>query len=176
MVAGEPGLGDEIEDFRRALITEKSTGETVLADLASMRARLAEARPGGAGWETRDGPGRLQDVELFAQSLALRAGSPERAVSAQIAAGREAGLIDEEEAAVLSETADLLRRVQCVARLLTGGEPLPEAPAEGGVRLLLRESGCDSLDDLRRALDAAARRAEEVIDRALAGHRAGEAK
>ncbi|MGX9855255.1 [protein-PII] uridylyltransferase family protein [Limimaricola variabilis] len=176
VVAGEPGLGDEIEEFRRALITEKSTGEMVLADLASMRARLAEARPGGAGWETRDGPGRLQDVELFAQSLALRAGSSERAVSAQIAAGREAGLIDEEEAAVLSETADLLRRVQCVARLLTGGEPLPEAPAEGGVRLLLRESGCDSLDDLRRALDAAARRAEEVIDRALAGHRAGEAK
>lgn len=39
---------------------------------------------------------------------------------------------------------------------------------------MLRESGCETLDDLRRALDAAAARAEEVIDRALQGARPGE--
>ncbi|MGR3464690.1 [protein-PII] uridylyltransferase family protein [Limimaricola sp.] len=175
-VAGEPGLGEEIEAFRRDLIAQKAGGDTVLADLAAMRSRLAEARPGGEGWSLRDGPGRLQDVELFAQSLALRAGSAAREVPAQIAAGREAGLIDEEGAAVLTETGDLLRRVQCVARLLTGGGPLPETPAEGGARLLLRESGCDTLDDLRRALDAASARAEGVIAQALRGAEPGEAR
>ncbi|MGR3591710.1 MAG: glutamine-synthetase adenylyltransferase [Limimaricola soesokkakensis] len=175
-VAGEPSLGAEIEAFRRELIAAKAAGETVLADLAAMRARLAEARPASGGWNLRDGAGRLQDVELFAQSLALRAGSPAREVQAQIAAGREAGLIDEEAEAVLRETAGLLRRVQCVARLLTGGGTLPEEPAEGGARLLLRESGCEDLADLKRALDAAAARAEGVISEALKGVEPGEAR
>ena len=169
-------IGEEIEAFRRELIAQKAAGDTVPADLAAMRARLSEARPASGGWNLRDGAGRLQDVELFAQSLALRAGSPAREVPAQIAAGQAAGLIDEEGAAVLSETADLMRRVQCVARLLTGGGPLPETPAEGGARLLLREGGCETLDDLRRALDAAAARAEGVIAKALRGVEPGEAR
>ncbi|WP_282025901.1 glutamine-synthetase adenylyltransferase [Limimaricola cinnabarinus] len=173
-VAGEPGLGEEIEEFRRDLIAQKADGETVLADLASMRARLAEARPASHGWNLRDGPGRLQDVELFAQSLALRAGSAAREVTAQIEAGRAAGLVDDAGARALDHAAALFRGVQCVARLLTGGGPLPEDPAEGGARVMLRESGCETLDDLRRALDAAAARAEEVIDRALQGARPGE--
>ncbi|SDE18224.1 glutamate-ammonia-ligase adenylyltransferase [Limimaricola pyoseonensis] len=168
-IAGEPALREEVEAFRRELIAEKARGTSVRDDLAAMRARLAEARPAQGGWALRDGPGRLQDVELFAQSLALRAGSPAREVPAQIAAGREAGLIGEDAAADLTEAAMLMRRVQCVIRLLTGGGAPPERFAEGGERLMLRETGAEDLDALRRALDARAERAEAVIAQALQG-------
>ncbi len=168
-IAGEPALCNRIETFRRELLETKSQGETILPDLASMRARLAKARPPAGGWNLRDGPGRLRDIELFAQSLALRAGSPERTVQAQISAAREAGLIEAEDAADLAEAGQLFRTVQTVGRLLTGGPPMPDQPGAGGTRFLLRETGTEDLDDLRRALDAAAARAEGVIDRALEG-------
>ncbi len=174
-VAGDAALAEEVEAFRRELLAAKSSGATVLDDLAAMRARLSAARPEQGGWNLRDGPGRLQDVELFAQSLALRAGAPDRGVSDQIDAGCAAGLIDDDAAEALIRAAVLQRKVQSMARLLTGGPPLPESPGAGGTRFLLQETGFEDLAALQRALDVTAARAEAVIDAALAGASGGNA-
>ena len=52
---------------------EAATAREVLA--AEMRARLAEAKPAQGPWEAKNGPGRLMDIELCAQTLALIAAS-----------------------------------------------------------------------------------------------------
>ena len=64
-------LAAEVEDFRRAVLATKGQGANVLADVADMRRRLAEAKPGQGGWDAKFGPGRLMDIELLAQMLAL---------------------------------------------------------------------------------------------------------
>ena len=47
-----------------------------MPDLADMRERIFAARPLDGAWEAKVGPGRLQDIDLLAQSLARTHPSP----------------------------------------------------------------------------------------------------
>ena len=168
VVAGPADLSADVEALRRAVLTEKAGGPTVTADVADMRARIAAARAPDGPWDAKIGPGRLQDVELCAQSLALRAGAAARTVADQIAAGVAAGLLDAAEARALTDAARLFWQLQAAARLLTGGTLAPEALGEGGRRFVLRETGAVDMDDLQARIDSAARAAASVIDGLLA--------
>ena len=167
-VAGEAALAAEVERFRRALLPEKARGPGLRADVADMRARLAEAKPGQGDWDAKFGPGRLMEVELAAQTAALLSGSPEHGVEAQIAAGREAGVLSEDQARALAAADRLFWQLQTGARLLTGGPLTPDDLGEGARRFLLARTGEDDMDSLnaraRRIADAAA----GAFDRLLA--------
>ncbi len=166
-IAGSAELGAEVEAFRRALLRDKGQGPAVMADVADMRARIAAAKPPQGDWDAKIGPGRLQDVELVAQTAALLAGSPSRDVAAQLAAGRASGWLVDEDARRLSHAADLFWRLQAAARLLTGGVLVPADLGEGGRRFVLRETGQESTAALRDAMTEAAAGAEAVIARLL---------
>ncbi len=56
-----------------------------------MRARIFAAKAPDGAWEAKIGKGRLQDIELLAQSFALRSGAAARTTSAQIRAGYARG-------------------------------------------------------------------------------------
>ena len=58
----------------------------LVGDLADMRRRIFAAKAPDGRWEAKVGRGRLQDLELLAQSLALRTGSPARGAMAQLRA------------------------------------------------------------------------------------------
>ncbi|WP_444431358.1 hypothetical protein [Rhodobacter capsulatus] len=102
VLAGDAGLGADVEAARLAVLAEKGGDPKVMPDLAEMRARIFAAKAPDGAWEAKIGPGRLQDIELLAQSFALRAGEPARKVEAQRASvragvchesrGRDAGL------------------------------------------------------------------------------------
>ncbi|NYS24261.1 glutamine-synthetase adenylyltransferase [Rhodobacteraceae bacterium 2376] len=162
-VAGCADLGAEVEAFRRALLPEKGRGAEVRADVAAMRARLAEAKPGDSRWEAKDGPGRLQDIELAAQTCALLAGSHAHRVEAQLLAGRRAGVLDPTAEAALLEAYRLCWRMQCSSRLLADRVGDPQALGQGGQALILRETGAADLEALAQALQAQARGAAAVI-------------
>lgn len=166
-VAGSDTLGAEVEEFRAGLLREKAKGPSVLADVAEMRDRIAAAKPPQGDWDAKIGPGRLQDVELVAQTAALLAGSPARGVAEQLAAGQAAGWLREGDLEALCHAADLFWRLQAAARLLTGGVLVPEDLGEGGRRFVLRETGQESTEALRRAMTDAAAAAETVIVRLL---------
>lgn len=168
-IAGAADLADEVEAFRRDLLAAKSLGPGILADVADMRARIAAARPPQGDWDAKIGPGRLQDVELMAQTLALRAGAADRAPGAQIAAGVAAGLMDAADAGALRRAAGLFWQVQATGRLLTGGVTTPDDLGEGGRRMLLRETGAPDMESLHDSLGATATAAAEVIERHLKG-------
>jgi glutamate-ammonia-ligase adenylyltransferase len=168
-VAGEPALMAEIEAFRVALLAEKAGEGRIPADVAEMRARLRAAKPGAGPLEAKDGPGRLQDIDLFAQMGALRAASPARRTEAQLAAARRAGLIAEAEEAALAATARLLWRVQAALRLLADRTTDPEGLGEGARRFLLRETGAADLAALTAEMATRCAEAAAIIERHLGG-------
>jgi [glutamine synthetase] adenylyltransferase / [glutamine synthetase]-adenylyl-L-tyrosine phosphorylase len=144
--------------------------------VADMRARLHGAKPAKSRWEAKNGPGRLMDIELAAQMLALWAGSPARGVIDQIragelgtdetAAGNALGL-SQKAAQVLVEADMLLWTMQCGARLLTDTDVDISALGSGGQTFLLRETSMGEPAALTARLDSAAKAVDVVINDVL---------
>jgi glutamate-ammonia-ligase adenylyltransferase len=166
---GAADLAGKVEAFRGELIAGRRDDPKVLPDVAEMRARLALAKAGEGPWDVKSGAGRLRDVELVAQGLALLSGSPERATADQLAAGLAMGRLSEDGVATLAEAADLYARVQAASRLLTEGALDPDKVGEGGRRFLLRETGEETIESLVARLTETAERAAAVIDDVLGG-------
>ncbi len=165
--AGGEGLAHEVEALRLDVLRQRGGDARVMPDLADMRERIFAARPLDGAWEAKVGPGRLQDIDLLAQSLALRAGDPARATLAQLRAGRRAGLIAPADADRLGSIWRFLWRLHASGRLLTA-RPLDMTEIGlGGQEFLLRESGAASVDDLARRLRAFCAEAASLIDAAL---------
>ena len=169
VLAGDPVLGDEVETLRRLILTEKSQGPRIAADVADMRARLADAKPGGAAWEAKLGPGKLMDIELLAQMMALCSASPARTVERHLAAGGTAGLVSQMDATVLLDAYRLCWRLQAGSRLLTDQVVDPGALGESARAFLLRETGEETAEGLTARLAVVAAAADRVITERLKG-------
>lgn len=167
-LVGAPDLADEIEAVRRIVLRTKGSEARVVPDLAEMRARIFAAKAPDGDWEAKIGPGRLQDIELLAQSFALRAGDPARRVEAQLRAGPRAGLIDKADAEALASAYRFLWRLQAGGRLLTDRPLDMEAIGEGGRAFLLREADEADLEALAARLARTTGAAAAIIERALA--------
>ena len=169
VLTGDAGLAAEVEALRRDVLRDKSGGAQVAQDVADMRARLAEAKPGGADWEAKLGPGKMMDVELLAQMVALRAASPARSVERQLAAGRTTGQVSQMDETVMLDAYRLCWRLQAGSRLLSGHVVDPQTLGEGARAFLLRETGQPNAPDLSARLRAVAAAADRVISAKLAG-------
>ena len=166
-VAGSDELGAEVEVFRRDLLARPRDAGKILADVVDMRARIAGARPETAGFEAKQGPGRMQDIELLAQSAALLAGASDLDTITQLAAGVTLEWLSTEETAQLLRTYSMLWTVQAAARLLTGTALDFADLGAGGRGFMLRETGCDTVEELQRQITEAAGMSAEIIDAAL---------
>ncbi len=166
-VAGDAGLGADVEAFRRALLAGERDRAAILADVAEMRARIAQARPAEAALEPKRGPGRMQDVELLAQTAALLAGAPDNDVEGQLAAGAACGWLSDDEVETARQSYRLCWQLQSAARLLTGETLDPATIGEGGRAFVLRETGTASMEALEAALAERAAAAEKVVTEAL---------
>ena len=158
-------LADEVEALRVAVLAARGQDARVLPDLAAMRARIFAARASGNPWRVKTGPGRLQDIELLAQSLALRAAAPSRDVAGQLRAGRRAGLIAAADAEALAGAHRVLWQFQSARRLLTDQPFDMDHIGEGGRAFLLREAGVPDLPALAARLDAATATAAAIMAR-----------
>ena len=168
-VAGEPGLAEEVERFRAELLAAKATGPTVRADVAEMRARLGEAKPGQGAWDAKFGPGRLMEVELAAQTAALLAGTSARGTRAQIEAAEAAGVLARAEAEALRDADRLFWDLQAAARLLTGGTLSPDDLGAGARAFLLARTGEADMARLETRMTRTAAAAAAAFDRVLGG-------
>ncbi|MCU0801955.1 MAG: bifunctional [glutamine synthetase] adenylyltransferase/[glutamine synthetase]-adenylyl-L-tyrosine phosphorylase [Rhodobacteraceae bacterium] len=159
-LAGDAPLAAEFEAFRIALLTDKGKGAAVRADVAAMRQRLSEARPLRHALDAKDGPGRLLDIDLAAQMLALLSGSAQRATVTQLSGALADGNLTVEQAGVLSMAHQLLWQMHAALRLLA-------APADklgqGAMAFLLRETGKTDAAVLAQAVDDLAGAAAGVI-------------
>ena len=166
--ADSSGLAAGFEALRTEILSARGQDARVLPDLAAMRARIFAAKPGEGKPGAKLGRGRLQDIELFAQSCALRAGSAARRVPLQLQAGQRAGLISAGDFALLSGACRLFWNVQCAGRLLSEEGVEPARLGSGARDFMLRETGTASVQDLTERLDQAAHQAGEVIEGLLA--------
>ncbi|WP_284163047.1 glutamine-synthetase adenylyltransferase [Frigidibacter sp. SD6-1] len=173
-VAGPEDLAAEIEAIRREVLAAKAGGETILPDTAEMRDRIFAAKAPDGEWEAKIGPGRLQDIELLAQSAALRAADPARRTEAQLRAGRRAGLIPAADEEALQAAYRFFWRLQAGGRLLTERPLDMEAVGAGGRAFLLRETQMSSLDGLRSELSGHVARTAEIVARGLNRRESGQ--
>lgn len=164
---GAEALARDVEALRLSVLRGRGTDARVMPDLADMRERIFAARPLDGVWEAKVGPGRLQDIDLLAQSLALRTGDPARGTLAQLRAGRRAGLITAVDADKLGSIWRFLWRLHASGRLLTGKPLDMDDIGLGGQEFLLRESGAASVTELADRLRHSCTEAAALIDAAL---------
>jgi len=166
-IAGNPSLGAALETFRSALLAQKGKGAQVLADVADMRARLAEAKPAVDPWEAKLGAGRMQDIELVAETAALLAGDTAYDVTTQLAAGEQSGWLTPDQHQALITAYDAFWRLRGCARLLTEDALDMDVIGEGGRLFVLREMGQETIQDLQSMLDTVASAAHKVVKEVL---------
>jgi glutamate-ammonia-ligase adenylyltransferase len=167
VITGDRALGDDVEAARREILQAKTDSAKVIADTAEMRARIFAAKAPDGAWEAKIGPGRLQDVELLAQSCALRLADPGRRVEQQLRAAVRAGLLSRGDDDMLQAAYRFFWRLQAGGRLLTDGPLDMEAIGEGGRAFLLRETAMSDLEALRSQLTGHVARVAEIVARGL---------
>ncbi len=155
IMAGDPSLGADIETLRQEIITQKGQGASLCADVADMRARLAAAKSGQGGWDAKLGAGRMMDIELTAQTLALQSASPAQGVLDQIKAGVLAGKLSQSDGQDLVQSYSLMARVQSALRLLSDEATDPAALGQGGREFVLRTA--QNIETLARCAEVADR-------------------
>ena len=167
VVAGDPGLGDDIESFRRALLAGAHDHDRVLREVAKMRARIAAAKSPAGLWDAKTGPGRVQDIELLAQAGALLSGSPRRSVASGLDGAVTSAILGAADAAWLRQSYDLFWNMHVATRLISGKVIDAAQIGEGGAAFLCRATGFADLPALRAALEQRYAGAAAIIAAAL---------
>ena len=168
VIAGPAELAQDVEAFRVALLAGKGTPDKVLEEVAAMRRRIADAKTPAGPWDTKLGPGRMQEIELLAQAGALMAGDAGRTVEDGLQAGVAIGWLSDADKKALSRAYRLCWDILQAARLLSDRPLDPANLGEGGAGFVLRETGHDTLACLQGELEQATLWAGQVIDAALA--------
>lgn len=158
-VAGNEELAEHFEAFRALVLEKRGDTNRVISEVSQMRERIAAAKSPDGVFDAKIGAGRLQDVELCAQSLALMTGFTGHSVSDQI----NAGDISSESKHALNETGALMWQMQAASRLLSDDRLDVENLGAGGIKFLSRETGSDDLVDMEERLVKAAAAAQKII-------------
>ncbi|KIC49277.1 [glutamate--ammonia-ligase] adenylyltransferase [Tateyamaria sp. ANG-S1] len=167
VVAGPEALTGDIAAFREEIMQRPRDQSDVLAELAQMRARIAAAKQPASIWDAKIGPGRLQDIELLAQTGAVLTGALRSGVSAGLDACVAAGVLSDADAQHLAQTHALLWAVQIASRLLSTQAVDMDDLGAGGQDVLLRAVGCDVREAAERQLRDAIERTAGIIGNAV---------
>jgi glutamate-ammonia-ligase adenylyltransferase len=168
-ICGPVTLQNDIETFRKALISDLPAPDKIMHDTAEMRQKIAAAKGEGGAWDAKLGAGRIQDIELFSQAACLISGSEKRSVFDGLRAAQSGGLIDQRALDALHHAYERHWTVQIVAKLLSEKPLDPEDLGQGGQSFLLRETQSESLHALKQSLKDHSEAASNVIDRVLSG-------
>ncbi|MDD9877924.1 MAG: bifunctional [glutamine synthetase] adenylyltransferase/[glutamine synthetase]-adenylyl-L-tyrosine phosphorylase [Magnetovibrio sp.] len=127
VMSTDPDLTERIEGHIRAALTKPRDADTLLRDVAAMRARLAREKPADCLWSLKQIRGGTVDIEFIVQYLALEhaqrhpdllAPSP----AALLANLAERGLIEAGRARVLADALELWHGLQGMLSLTVEDE------------------------------------------------------
>ncbi|MEH7826534.1 glutamine-synthetase adenylyltransferase [Gemmobacter denitrificans] len=168
VLAGAAEVAETVEATRRAVLVAKAKGPRVIADVAEMRARLQAAKPATGHWDAKNGPGRLMDLELLAQTGCLLAAGAVRRVEQQLQLSEKSGFLSQTDAQAATRAYRVMWRLHCAIKLLSDGAFDPDRLGEGGRAFLVRETGAADAADLVAQLAAAVAEAGQIVERVLA--------
>ena len=172
-VAGDPSLAAAVMEGIGAVLCTAREPESLLADVAAMRERVAGERATDNRWRLKHVRGGLLDLEFIAQFHLLRhaAQHPSILVQSTQAMFRrlgEAGVLDTGEATALAGMTAFLQRLQGLLRL-TVGTNRDVARFTPGVReTLARAMGASEFDTLESRIAAVQDRVRAVYRRLIA--------
>ena len=142
VVAGDAGLASDIEAFRADFLSRQRDRGNVLREVAEMRDRLAAAKSPAGIWDAKNGPGRMMDIELIAETGALLSGTVRSVMFTRVLTVPSQPVCWMSlKAQTLKECYDLCWSVQCAARLLSGKVIEADKIGEGGAAFLCRATG-----------------------------------
>lgn len=167
VLAGDAGFAAEIEAFRQKILSEPRDRSKVLPDVSEMRDRIAAAKSPAGVWDAKIGPGRMQDIELTAQTGTLVSDSSAQDVSGGLKAAVSCGWLSAQEQSELDKIYGLLWSVQMAGKLISGKVIEADRIGEGGVDFLCRTTGYDNVEALEQALEHSYDRAASIISAAL---------
>ncbi len=167
LIAGPKDLQSRVEKIRRAVLLGKCKGGKIIRDVIEMRTRLLEAKPALHMWEAKLGQGRMQDIELLAQTAALLSACPKTAVSDHIKAGQAANWLTKSQANTLQAAYDFFWSLQSVTKLLSDTPLEMTGLGERGCDFVLRETGAKDATDLERDMTFHATAVQKLVEARL---------
>ena len=170
VIAGEGSLGEDVEALRCEMVSRARAPEMVLSEVAKMRLRIQAAKQ-AAFWDGKLGAGRLQEIELIGQAGLLGGGSDARSIEIGLEQTVALGWLAPEQSVALARSYGLFWQMQLSTKLLSeqviDDEQMPDVIGLGGLAFLLRETGFDSLDNLRTGVAETAKDAAQVLHAVL---------
>ena len=170
VIAGEGSLGEDVEALRCEMVARARPPEMVLSEVAKMRLRIQAAKQ-AAFWDGKLGAGRLQEIELIGQAGLLGGGSDARSIEIGLEQSVALGWLAPEQSVALARSYRLFWQMQLSTKLLSeqviDDEQMPDVIGLGGLAFLLRETGFDSLDNLRTGIAETAKDAAQVLHAVL---------
>lgn len=171
VVADTGGLGGAVEAVIADVLRRPRDADAVRADVADMRARIAEEKGTADPWDIKQVAGGLVDVEFIAQTLQLVhahdcPGILDTNTAAALQAAAEAGVLPAAEAEVLLPAIRLYHDLTQVLRLALTNRFKPSEAPNGVLALLTRAGEMPTIATLEAhlvATEAAARGAFERI-------------
>ncbi len=161
VISGQPDFAAEIARTIQAVLARPRDPAKLAAEIADMRARVAEQNPGRSPFDVKYRPGGLLDVEFIAQYLLLHhaAAAPDiltPSIDAALQSLGRAGFLEQAAAVQLAQAGRLWRRLQGIVRL-TVGKRFDESKLPEGMRqILARAGGAVDFSALRETMEAAA--------------------
>ncbi|WP_090220223.1 glutamine-synthetase adenylyltransferase [Litoreibacter janthinus] len=167
-VAGDRSLQEDVEAVRCSILASSYDASKIIQETQEMRVRLAEATGRVGPWDVKSGAGGRQDIELLSQALSLISKGNERQIVPQLRHALDQGQLTEAQFQILTGAHSVFSCVQMGARLVSDKELSPEALGAGGISMLLRDCGCDTMDELRDRIAECRKQAAEVVEQVLA--------
>ena len=166
-VAGDETLGRAALAIAKNAIVSRAGHPNLAGDVADMRRRLRDERPGQGLWDLKLAPGGLVDIEFVAQLGILQAGDADL-VRASTGAALEGlgktGWLDRHEERQLGELLGYLQALQQVLRLAVGEVSGGDAAvfSSGLQGRLCRAVGVEDFETLEEELTALKRAGAEI--------------
>ncbi len=157
VLAGSAGLRPRVEAVITATLTRPRDASRLLAEVGSMRRRIAEQHGGSDPWDVKYAAGGLIDLEFMAQYHLLAHAASHPAILDgntahlydRLAAAK---LLPRAEAKAMKEATLFLRAVQNVIRLCIVGKFDPKAIPPGLGKFIAKVGGTASFAGLARRL------------------------
>ena len=170
-VAGAPALRGKVEDAISSILAEPVDAKKLLADVAHMRARLADSKKAQTIWDIKNQRGGLVDIAFLAQYLTLRHAKEHPEVRhantrRTLENLKAAGLLDQATADTLLAAQDLWTGLLGMLALTMEGDVTADREAQISGALagdLARVGGADDFAGLKRKVKATAKAVYEIF-------------
>ncbi len=167
VIAGPEALAADVAQVRSNVLSRDVDRASILQDVSEMRDRIASAKGAVGGFEPKLGQGRMQDIELIAQTAALLSGTATRDVEKGLTSGTQDGWLSAKAVQDLTESYHLYWALQTGVRLISSGVLNRDSLGAEGATFLCRLTNCPDIEALESELVTRAEIAAAHINAAL---------